>query len=216
MLTKLSGGNLHESSDLSLVLKRKELYWEQIYRYVSVNILKANQFNKQATVEPENQLWWLCLWCLVSCDTQKDWTLLWRAEKSIDLYLTFSSWENSEEKLSSWKPALSLWKKQCRNWEGSLRMTVWLQVTQPCHKGELYGRWAWSVLGVIELLGWPRSHLPMAVRSFPILESETPSPCTSSLFSTWSGALSSDCFINSHFWLSEAKSTGKHTLPLQF
>lgn len=78
------------------------------------------------------------------------------------------------------------------------------------------GRWAWSVLGVIELLGWPRSHLPMAVRSFPILESETPSPCTSSLFSTWSGALSSDCFINSHFWLSEAKSTGKHTLPLQF
>lgn len=78
------------------------------------------------------------------------------------------------------------------------------------------GRWAWSVLGVIELLGWPCGHLPMAVHSFPILESETPFLRTSSLFSTWSGALSSDYFINSHFWLSEAKSTGKYALPLQF
>lgn len=59
MLTKLSDRNLHESSDISQLgfLKRKELYWEQTYRYVSVNILKTNQFNKQATVEPENQLW---------------------------------------------------------------------------------------------------------------------------------------------------------------
>lgn len=146
-------------------------------------------------------------------DSKEDWTLLWTAEKCTDLYLTSSSWEKREEKQCHLGNLLWACGRNSAGIEKAASGCLCgcrlcsLVVKESWQMGMVYVRGYWAAW----LTMWPSANGCTFI-SYTGKRNTFPAYLQPLQYLVWG----TFCFINSHFWLSEAKSTGKYALPLQF